>query len=529
MILLIASLSIALVASAASLLLLRRQTRALHAKLQEVESKHEEFLEQADYARAIQRKVEAQLLDKQQRLDRLAHHDQLTGLPNRHFLTVHLPLALEEARKTRTPLAVLFLDLDRFKHVNDTHGHEVGDKLLQEVAQRIQASVRADDIVVRMGGDEFVVILNKVATIEQANETAARILANLTVPLVVAGKPLVTTVSIGLSLYPRDGDDVGALLRHSDTAMYQAKDCGRNNFQIFSPVMDRKLQERVNLEARLRAAIELQQFDVHYQPILDIETRRVITLEALLRWKDPEEGFIAPARFLPVAEESGLIEPIGQFVWRHVAADMARWREQKLTLVPIAVNLSAGQLMRSDLRALIVEVTQAYGIDPSMLQIELTEGAMLQKVDHRTGRSSEAVINEVRGLGVRISIDDFGVGYSSLGYLKQLRVDSLKIDRSFIRDLISDSNDYAIVAAIFAMAKHLRISIIVEGIEGWPQLEMLRGLGCRFAQGFLLAHPTAAENCAQFLSNTPLRLHDVGNDVLETIAIGGNQSAYTGE
>jgi len=518
LILLIVCLSIALVASAASLLLVRRQTHALTARLQEVESKHEEFLEQANYARAIQRKVEAQLLDKQQRLDRLAHHDQLTGLPNRHFLAVHLPLALEEARKTRTPLAVLFLDLDRFKHVNDTHGHEVGDKLLQEVAQRIQTSVRADDIVIRMGGDEFVVILNKVATVEQANETAARILANLTVPLVVAGKPLVTTVSIGLSLYPRDGDDVGALLRHSDTAMYQAKDCGRNNLQIFSPVMDRKLQERVNVEARLRAAIELEQFDVHYQPIFDIETQRVVALEALIRWKDPEEGFIAPARFLPVAEESGLIEPIGQFVWRHVAADMAHWREQKLTLVPIAVNLSAGQLMRSDLRALIVEVTQAHGIDPSMLQIELTEGAMLQKVDHRTGRSSEAVINDVRSLGVRISIDDFGVGYSSLGYLKQLRVDSLKIDRSFIRDLASDSNDYAIVAAIFAMAKHLRIRIIVEGVEGWPQLEMLRGLGCRFAQGFLLARPTEAENCARFLTGTPLRLHDVGGDVLVPIA-----------
>ncbi|HET9445249.1 MAG TPA: diguanylate cyclase, partial [Steroidobacteraceae bacterium] len=297
MLLLIVALSIALVSSAAALLVLHRRTRVLGVKLQEVESKHEEFIEQAEYARAIQRKVEAQLLDKQQRLDRLAHHDQLTGLPNRLFLAAHLPLAMEESRKTRTPLAVLFLDLDRFKHVNDTHGHEVGDKLLQEVAQRIQSSVRSEDIVVRMGGDEFVVILNRIKTIEQANETATRILASLNVPLVIAGKPLVTTVSIGLSLFPRDGEDVGALLRHSDTAMYQAKDCGRNNFQNFSPVMDRKLQERVNVEARLRAAVELGQFDVHYQPILDIETRQVVALEALLRWKDPEEGFIAPGRF----------------------------------------------------------------------------------------------------------------------------------------------------------------------------------------------------------------------------------------
>ena len=518
MIFLTITVSIALAATVAWLVVMRRQTLALNVRLQEVEAKHEDFLEQANHGRAIQRKVEAQLLEKQQRLDRLAHHDQLTGLPNRLFLAAHLPEAMEEARKTRTPLAVLFLDLDRFKHINDTHGHEVGDKLLQEVAQRIQSSVRTEDIVVRMGGDEFVVILNRVKTLDQANETAARILSSLSVPLLIAGKPLVTTVSIGVSVYPRDGDDVGALLRHSDTAMYQAKERGRNNFQIFSPVMDRKLHERVSVEARLRAALELGQFDVHYQPILDIETRRVVALEALIRWKDPEEGFIPPARFLPVAEESGLIEPIGQFVWQHVAADMARWREQKLTLVPVAVNVSAGQLMRSDLRSTIVEVTKTHGIAPSLLQIELTEGAMLEKVDHHSGRTSETVLNDVRNLGVRISIDDFGVGYSSLGYLKQLAVDNLKIDRSFIRDLVSDSNDHAIVAAIFAMAKHLRIGIIVEGVEGWPQLEMLRALGCRFAQGFLLAKPTAAENCAQFLSNNPIRLHDEGPDVLATIA-----------
>jgi diguanylate cyclase (GGDEF)-like protein len=518
-ILLIVTLSIALAVSAASLMVMHRRTRGLNVRLREVEAKHEEFLEQAHHGRAIQRKIEAQLLEKQQRLDRLAHHDLLTGLPNRLFLAAHLPVAMEESRRTRTPLAVLFLDLDRFKHINDTHGHEVGDKLLQEVAQRIQASVREEDVVVRMGGDEFVVILSKVRTLEQANETAARILSSLNVPLVIADKPLVTTVSIGLSLYPRDGEDVGALLRHSDTAMYQAKDRGRNNFQVFSPVMDRKLHERVNLEARLRAALEIGQFDVHYQPILDIETRRVVALEALVRWKDPEEGFIAPARFLPVAEESGLIDPIGQFVWRHVGADMARWRDQKLTLVPVAVNVSAGQLLRTDLRSLIVEITQTHGIAASMLQIELTEGAMLEKVDRHSGKSSEAMINEMRSLGVRISIDDFGTGYSSLGYLKQLQVDNLKVDRSFIRDLVSDSNDHAIVAAIIAMAKHLRIGIIVEGVEGWPQLEMLRALGCRFAQGFLLAEPTAGENCAQFLANRPLRLHDAGADVLAMIAV----------
>jgi diguanylate cyclase (GGDEF)-like protein len=285
MVLLVAGLSIALIASAACLLFLRRQTSALNARLQEVESKHEEFLEQAKHSQAIQRKVEAQLLEKQQRLDRLAHHDQLTGLPNRLFLAAHLPLAVEESRKTRTPLAVLFLDLDRFKHINDTHGHEMGDKLLQEVAQRIQSSVRADDIVVRMGGDEFVVILNKIKTVEQANETAARILASLNVPLVIADKPLVTTVSIGLSMFPRDGDDVGALLRHSDTAMYQAKEYGRNNFQSFSPVMDRKLHERVNLEgttargARARTVRRALSTDTRYRNTAGRGARSADSLE----------------------------------------------------------------------------------------------------------------------------------------------------------------------------------------------------------------------------------------------------------
>jgi diguanylate cyclase (GGDEF)-like protein len=519
MTLLIAAFAVALLATLGVLLATRRQLKAAKCELQEIASKHEDFLDKASHGQAIQRKVEAQLMEKQQRLDRLAHHDQLTGLPNRLFLAAHLPIAMEESRKTRIPLAVLFLDLDRFKHINDTHGHEVGDKLLQEVAQRVRDAVRAEDIVVRMGGDEFVVILSKVRSTEQANETASRIVKGLSVPLVIAGKPLVTTVSIGLSVFPRDGEDVGALLRHSDTAMYQAKDRGRNNFQVFSPVMDRKLHERVNLEARLRAALEIGQFDVHYQPIVDIETQRVIALEALLRWKDPSEGYIPPARFLPVAEETGLIDPLGEFVWRRVALDMSKWSAQKLALVPVAVNVSAGQLRRCDLLALIREVTHAYNIAPSMLQIELTEGAMFEKDDRHSGKSSEEMVEELRGLGVRIAIDDFGTGYSSLSYLKQWRVDNLKVDRSFIRDLVSDSNDYAIVSAVIAMAKHLRIGIIAEGVEGWPQLEMLRNLGCRYAQGFLLAEPTPASNCVQFLENKPLRLHDAGVDVLMSIAV----------
>ena len=314
--------------------MLRRQMRKLRDRAVEAEARYHEFMDQAEHGGAVRRKIEAQLLEKQQRLDRLAHHDQLTGLPNRLFLAAHLPVAMEEARRNKLPLAVLFMDLDRFKHVNDTYGHETGDKLLQAVAQRVKEAVRADDIVVRMGGDEFVVILGTLRTAEQVNETASRITATLNSPIVIDGKPLVTTVSVGVSLYPRDGEDVGSLLRHSDTAMYQAKERGRNNFQIFNPVMDRKLKERVAIEARMRDALEASRFDVHYQPLIEIETRRVVALEALIRWKDPEEGFISPARFIPVAEETGLIVPLGDFVLQRVTAHLvARFEASSLGLL----------------------------------------------------------------------------------------------------------------------------------------------------------------------------------------------------
>ena len=251
---------------------------------------------------SVRRKVQAQLLEKQQHLDHLAHHDQLTGLPNRLYLAAHLPGAIEEAKRTGAMLAVLFLDLDRFKHINDSRGHETGDKLLKAVAQRIRATMRNEDVVIRMGGDEFIVVLKSIGNTDQVNEAAARITEALSAPVIVDGRPLVTTASIGVSLYPRDGADMGELLRHSDTAMYQAKDRGRNNFQLFSPIMARRLKERMAIETSLRSALATGQLDVHYQPIVDISTRRVMALESLLRWKHPSHGFIPPERFVAVAE-----------------------------------------------------------------------------------------------------------------------------------------------------------------------------------------------------------------------------------
>jgi diguanylate cyclase (GGDEF)-like protein/PAS domain S-box-containing protein len=455
---------------------------------------------------SVRRKVEAQLLEKQQHLDHLAHHDQLTGLPNRLYLAAHLPGAIEDARRASSIMAVLFLDLDRFKHINDSRGHETGDKLLKAVAQRIRATVRTEDVVVRMGGDEFIVILKSVRSSEQVNETAMRINEALSAPVQVDGRPLVTTVSIGVSLYPRDGANMGELLRHSDTAMYQAKDRGRNNFQLFSPVMDRKLKERMAIETSLRNALTRQQLDVHYQPIIEIQTNRVVGLESLLRWKVPGQGFIPPEKFIAVAEDTGLIVPIGALVLSRACEDMARWRDSGLQTVPIAVNISAVQLQRSNLPATILKLTGQHGIRPSMLQLELTESAVFERRETRSGESNEDAVSKLRELGVRIAIDDFGTGYSSLSYLKRWRVDYLKIDRSFIRDLVTDVSDLAIVSAIIAMARHLNIQVVAEGIEGWQQLEKVRQLGCGLAQGFLFAKPAPEDQCRRYLSGEPLDL-----------------------
>ena len=465
----------------------------------------------------VRRKVQAQLLEKQQHLDHLAHHDQLTGLPNRLYLAAYLPGAIEEAKRSGSMLAVLFLDLDRFKHINDSRGHETGDKLLKAVAQRIRVTMRSEDIVVRMGGDEFIVVLRTVRNTDQVSEAAGRVTEAMSAPVIVDGRPLVTTASIGVSLYPRDGADMGELLRHSDTAMYQAKDRGRNNFQLFSPIMARRLKERMAIETSLRNALQTDQLDVHYQPIVDINSRRVVALEALLRWKHPSQGFIPPERFVSVAEEAGLIVPIGEFVLTRVVADIARWRQAGCVQVPVAVNISAVQLQRSNLPATITALTQSHHVNPQLLQLELTESAVFERREGRTGESNEDAVARLRELGVKIAIDDFGTGYSSLSYLKRWRVDCLKIDRSFVRDLVTDMSDLAIVGAIIAMARHLHIEVVAEGIEGWQQLEKLRQLGCHLAQGYLLAKPVPEEACRRYLSGIPLDLteRDPVSDALD--------------
>jgi diguanylate cyclase (GGDEF)-like protein/PAS domain S-box-containing protein len=495
--------------------------RGVEVTVQRLELGARKLLSLTAHDVSVRRKVQAQLLEKQQHLDHLAHHDQLTGLPNRLYLAAHLPGAIEEAKGTGAMLAVLFLDLDRFKHINDSRGHETGDKLLKAVAQRLRATMRNEDVVIRMGGDEFIVVLKSVCNTDQVNEAAVRITEAMSAPVIVDGRPLVTTASIGVSLYPRDGSDMGELLRHSDTAMYQAKDRGRNNFQLFSPIMARRLKERMAIEMSLRTAMQSAQLDVHYQPIVDISTRRVVALESLLRWKHPAHGFIPPERFVAVAEEAGLIVPIGEFVLQRAVEDLAKWRQAGCVQVPVAVNISAVQLQRSNLPATITTLTQSNNVNPKLLQLELTESAVFERREGRTGESNEDAVARLRDLGVRIAIDDFGTGYSSLSYLKRWRVDYLKIDRSFVRDLVTDLSDLAIVGAIIAMARHLHIEVVAEGIEGWQQLEKLRQLGCQLAQGYLLAKPVPEDQCRRYLSGVPLDLTEERDPLTEAFEATG--------
>ncbi len=468
---------------------------------------------------SLRRKAEQQLIENQRRLDRMAHHDQLTGLPNRHYLSAFLPEAIAAAKAASTMLGVVFLDLDRFKHINDTRGHETGDRLLQEVATRLRAVVRDSDVVIRMGGDEFVVVFCNVKSYDEVTLGAGRIIETLNRPIIIDEHPLQTTGSVGVSLFPRDGSNMVELLKHSDTAMYQAKDRGRNNVQMFSSVMNRKLKHRVAVEASLREALRLKQLDVHYQPFINLATRQVVGLEALMRWRHPVHGMVPADQFIPVAEETGLIVPMGNFVLHRALQNMSSWRKAGARLVPMSLNIAPAQLQRGELQSTIATLLKTHGLRPELLQLEMTERAMFDS-HVPAGENRQDTMARLRDLGVKIAIDDFGTGYSSLSYLKHWRVDALKIDRSFVRDLVTDSSDLAIVSAIIAIARHLQIQVIAEGIEGYQQAEILRRLGCPVGQGFLFARPMPAEECLKLLADNVETDSPEDEDMLAVFSAG---------
>jgi diguanylate cyclase (GGDEF)-like protein len=468
---------------------------------------------------SVNRKAEQQLLDNQHRLGQLANHDQLTGLPNRHYLSRYLPDALELAKVNAEVVGVVFLDLDRFKHINDTYGHETGDRFLQAVAKRLQQSVRDVDVVIRMGGDEFIVVLRQLASSDDATRSAQRIVDAFIAPIELETHRLQTSASVGVSIFPRDGNSMSELLKHADTAMYQAKDRGRNNLQMFSTAMNRKLQHRVTVETMLREAFRLKQLDVFYQPFVNLTSRKVVGLEALIRWHHPEQGMIPPDWFIPIAEETGLVVPLGNFVLHRVLQDMSAWRREGAPLVPVSLNIAPAQLVKGELQTKVRALLKAHDIPADLLLLEMTERGLFDSRAIRAGENRLESMGNLRELGVRIAIDDFGTGYSSLSYLKHWRVDVLKIDKSFVRELATDSSDMAIVSAIIAIAKHMHIEVIAEGIEAYQQAEILRALGCHHGQGYLFARPMPASKCAALLSRS-VTTREPSEDILASLSVG---------
>jgi len=435
------------------------------------------------------------------RISYLATRDPLTELPNRVLFNDRLEQGIVAARRSGQSLAVLFIDLDRFKYINDSLGHQVGDVLLKEVSQRMLSCVRKGDTLSRLGGDEFVVTLDGLEHAEDAGQVAAKIIKALARPFEIAGHTLTTSCSIGISIFPHDAEDDRTLMKNADTAMYHAKEKGRNNYQFFSPEMNVRAVERHNLETALRIAIDRQEFVLYFQPQVDIRSGRVVGMEALLRWEHPERGLLLPSTFISVAEESGLIDPIGQWVLRTACQRAKAWQDAGYAPVKIAVNISPRQLNRPrDFSRALSRMLSSTGLDPRYLELEMTESLLLHNADENI-----AVLRKLGQDGVRIAVDDFGTGYSSLSYLRQLPIDALKIDRSFVRDIETDPEDAAIIHAVVAMGHSLDLQVTAEGVETRGQLEALARLGCDEYQGYLFSHPLPeAEVAVRFLA--PRRL-----------------------
>jgi diguanylate cyclase (GGDEF)-like protein len=422
---------------------------------------------------------------------RLAYHDGLTGLPNRLLFRDRLDLALVQAHRSGQRLAVLFLDLDRFKVINDSLGHSLGDGLLKGVGDRLRSCLREGDTVARLGGDEFTLLLPGTADAVAAARVAGKVLAMLRQPFDLDGQELFLTVSVGVALYPEDGDDAETLVRNADTAMYRAKEDGKDTYRLYAPSMNALALRRLAMESALRRALDNNELQLYYQPIVEIGSGRVHGVEALLRWRHPAAGLIVPDEFVPLAELTGLMLTIGPWVLRTALQQLRRWHAAGRPDLVVSVNLSARQLQQPDLAEEVLTALQETGVPPACLDLELTETSAMAGPE-----SAHEALRRLKDAGVRISVDDFGTGYSSLSHLRRLPIHTLKIDKSFIRDIHSDPDDAAITAAIVALAHTLKLEVVAEGVETAEQLEFLRGHGCHRAQGFHLALPLPAEECA---------------------------------
>ncbi|TCT21356.1 EAL domain-containing protein [Thiobaca trueperi] len=447
----------------------------------------------------------SQIKESEARLEHLVHYDPLTNLPNRRLVQSRLQHALEQAERQRWRLAVLFLDLDRFKNVNDSLGHPVGDELLEALARRLSARLREDDTLGRLGGDEFLLLLERLARPEDAADVAQMLLQLLEQPFILpSGPEIYIGASIGISLYPDDGHSVTELIKHADVALYQAKEQGRNTYRFYTPTLTTAANERLALDARLRRALANGEFVLHYQPQFESQSGALIGCEALVRWLSPEEGMISPARFIPLAEDTGLIVPLGEWVLRTACAQGRVWLDAGLPALTIAVNLSGRQLQQPDLVQRVADILEQTGLPGERLKLELTESMIMG-----SGDQTLDLLRAIKALGPRLSIDDFGTGYSSLAYLKRFPIDELKIDQSFVRDIPQDESDMEIAATIIAMARNLHLKVIAEGVETPEQLAFLTSQGCHACQGYLLGHPVPANEFVRTVFGRASGLHPV--------------------
>jgi diguanylate cyclase (GGDEF)-like protein len=452
--------------------------------------------------RALRYAVERKILEEAARAMALqmahsAQHDFLTGLPNRMLLNDRVSQAIAFAPRHMKQVAVLFLDLDNFKHINDSLGHPTGDKVLQSVARRLLDCVRESDTVSRQGGDEFVVLLSEAEHWEEAVDVATRMLEAVAEPHSIDQHDLHMTASIGISVFPDDGVDAETLIKNADTAMYQAKENGRQSFQFFKPAMNVRAVERQSIEESLRRALERDEFALHYQPKIDLRTGTTIGAEALLRWTHPTRGAVSPAQFIPIAEDCGLIRPIGSWVLRAACEQARAWLDAGLPEITMAVNVSSMELQDEKFLARTIAVLDETGLDPSCLELELTESVLMKHAE-----SAASILQALRERGVRVAVDDFGTGYSSLSYLRKFPIDALKIDQSFVSQISAAGDDTSIVSAVISMARSLKLRVIAEGVETLEQLLFLQAHECDEAQGYHFSRPVPAEQFAALLAES---------------------------